>query len=185
MTHAIWWCNLFCIFLKRFLNKNDDRFLSFNRTPTEIFWAFFSLFLNSSYFKVLEYEDKRLICFWVESISVKTTHIGIWRVNRSSWDVFSSFLANLKSTESSPNHIKLSLKVRNDVYNRFRVLIRENIFYSFGNLKDHFGACFIWNIFFYNIHAKNQWGTVTYEGHARAQDPGIAIMCIHKKRYIF
>ena len=28
-------------------------------------------------------------------------------------------------------------------------------------------------------------GTVTYEGHARAQGPGIAIMSIHKKRYIF
>ncbi len=27
--------------------------------------------------------------------------------------------------------------------------------------------------------------TETYEGHARAQDPGIAIMRIHKKRYIF
>ena len=27
--------------------------------------------------------------------------------------------------------------------------------------------------------------TVTYEGHALAQDPGIAIMRIHKKRSIF
>jgi hypothetical protein len=27
--------------------------------------------------------------------------------------------------------------------------------------------------------------TVTFEGHARAQDPGIAIMRKHKKRYIF
>ena len=38
-----------------------------------------------------------------------------------------------------PNHIKLSVNVRNDVYNRFKVFL-ENI-YFFVNLNNRFRAC--------------------------------------------
>jgi hypothetical protein len=41
-----------------------------------------------------------------------------------------------------PNHIKLSVEVRNDVYNGIRVFLEKKLFYFFGNLNDHFRACF-------------------------------------------
>jgi hypothetical protein len=41
-----------------------------------------------------------------------------------------------------PNHIKLSVEVRNDVYNGFGVFLEKKLFYFFGNLNDHFRACF-------------------------------------------
>jgi hypothetical protein len=45
-----------------------------------------------------------------------------------------------------PNLIKLSVKVRIDFYNGFRVFLEKKFFYSFGNLNDHFRACFRPNV---------------------------------------
>ena len=114
-------------------------------------------------------------------MSVKTTHIGILGVNRSTRDHFFriphtkiGFLANFQlkrtyldqniwthrsmtpqndknwakkiffpySPKSSPNHMKLSVDVRNEVYNWFRVLLVLDSLYSFDNLNDQFRACF-------------------------------------------
>jgi hypothetical protein len=41
-----------------------------------------------------------------------------------------------------PNHIKLSVEVRNDVCNGIRVFLEKKLFYFFGNLNDHFRARF-------------------------------------------
>jgi hypothetical protein len=46
------------------------------------------------------------------------------------------------SPKSSPNHIKLNVEVRNDVYNGFRVFLEKKLFYFIGNLNGHFRACF-------------------------------------------
>ena len=37
----------------------------------------------------------------------------------------------------------------------------------------------------FTFHKRNNYCTVTYEGHAHEHDPGIAIMRMHKKRSIF
>ena len=42
----------------------------------------------------------------------------------------------------APNHIKLSVEVRNDAYNGIRVFLEKKLFYFFSNLNDHFRACF-------------------------------------------
>ena len=46
------------------------------------------------------------------------------------------------SPKSSPNHMKLSVDVRNEVYNWFRVLLVLDSLYSFDNLNNQFRACF-------------------------------------------
>ena len=51
-----------------------------------------------------------------------------------------------KSPKSSPNNIKLSVEVRNDVYNGFRVFLEKKLFYFFGNLSNQFRACFGQNV---------------------------------------
>ncbi len=78
--------------------------------------------------------------------------------------------------KSSPNHIKLSVDIRNDVFNWFRVLLVLDSFRSFGYLKDEFRACFSpkvknltcsirldWNIVLYNFHAKNKRGNSCFK----------------------